>query len=202
MEQKIDCAVIKDLLPNYVEHLTSDKTNEYIKEHLNDCPECTKEKDNMIYELHTEKIPVHKDLKKYLNKTKLVYFLKGGLLTIAIIGVLVCFIVDLAVSHKLSWSLIVDLSVSYIATCTVTAKVSDSHKVLRTMGIGSILLFPLLYGFQEIINFYYMQNKVYWFREIALPIVLICLVSIWSPILVAKLLQRKKEEVQNDRINK
>ncbi len=195
MEQKIDCAVIKDLLPNYLEHLTSDKTNELIEEHLNDCPECTREREDLIYEIHTEKIPAQKELKKFLNKTKLVYFIQGCLLAIAIISVLVCFIVDLAVSHKLSWSLYVDFSVGYIAACTVTAKVSEKFKVLRTMGIGSILLFPFLFGLQEITNYYFLQNRVNWFQEIALPIVLICLVVIWSPILVVKLMHVKKEEV-------
>lgn len=195
MEQKIDCAVIKDLLPNYVEHLTSDKTNVFIEEHLNDCPECTREKENLLCELHTEKIPEQKELKKYLNKTKFVYIFKGSLLTIAIIGVLVSSIVNLAVSHKLSWSLFVDLFIGYIAACTITAKVSDKCKVLKTLGMGSILLIPLLLGIQEIIRYNYLQNRGYGFLQIALPIAFICLVVIWSPILVAKLLRLKKEEV-------
>lgn len=38
--QKIPCAVIKDLLPSYVDGLTSAETNELIQEHLAECADC------------------------------------------------------------------------------------------------------------------------------------------------------------------
>ncbi|MDD5934666.1 MAG: DUF6320 domain-containing protein [Clostridiales bacterium] len=195
MEQKIDCAVIRDLLPNYIEQLTSEKTNEIMEEHFNTCTECRNERDNLMSELHMDKIPEHKEFKKYLNKTKIVYFCKGGLLAIGMITVLVSFIVDLAVNHRLSWSLFVDLSIGYIAACTATAIFTKKSRILKTMGVGSILLIPLLYGFQGIMNLNYIFNKVYWFQDYGFPILLICLVVIWCPILVMKLLKLKKEEV-------
>ena len=34
MNQKKDCKIILDLLPNYVEKVTSKETNSYIEEHL------------------------------------------------------------------------------------------------------------------------------------------------------------------------
>jgi anti-sigma factor RsiW len=39
--QKIPCAVIKDLLPSYVDGLTSAETNELIQEHLAECADCS-----------------------------------------------------------------------------------------------------------------------------------------------------------------
>ena len=35
-----DCKVVLDLLPNYIEKLTSEETNKFIEEHLQECPEC------------------------------------------------------------------------------------------------------------------------------------------------------------------
>jgi len=34
------CQIINDLLPNYVSNLTSDETNEFIRNHLKDCTTC------------------------------------------------------------------------------------------------------------------------------------------------------------------
>ena len=36
----ISCSLIKDLMPIYIEGLTSTDTNEYIKKHLSECNEC------------------------------------------------------------------------------------------------------------------------------------------------------------------
>ena len=40
---KLDCCVVRDLLPLYVENMVSDQTALQIKEHLSECPECQKE---------------------------------------------------------------------------------------------------------------------------------------------------------------
>jgi len=37
---KNDCAIIRDLLPLYVEKLASDETREYVQEHITGCEEC------------------------------------------------------------------------------------------------------------------------------------------------------------------
>ncbi len=36
----IDCNIIRDLFPSYVDKLTSDESNAAIEEHINGCPEC------------------------------------------------------------------------------------------------------------------------------------------------------------------
>ena len=40
MKNKIPCEMVKDLLPLYVEELTQEKTNEEIRNHLEECPTC------------------------------------------------------------------------------------------------------------------------------------------------------------------
>ena len=40
MKEKRDCKIVQDLLPNHVEKLTNEETNQYIEEHLKECKEC------------------------------------------------------------------------------------------------------------------------------------------------------------------
>lgn len=41
MSTKLNCDIVRDLLPSYVDGLTSETTNEAVNEHLKECPECT-----------------------------------------------------------------------------------------------------------------------------------------------------------------
>lgn len=41
MKHNIPCEIIRDLFPSYVDELTSDVTNNAVKEHIKDCVECT-----------------------------------------------------------------------------------------------------------------------------------------------------------------
>lgn len=59
MKNKLPCEVVKDLLPSYVEQLTSDVTNELVKEHVEDCVDCkgtleAMNQQNMAYEKEQE----------------------------------------------------------------------------------------------------------------------------------------------------
>lgn len=40
MDKKLDCAIVRDLLPSYMDGLSSDVTNQAIEEHLGGCPDC------------------------------------------------------------------------------------------------------------------------------------------------------------------
>ena len=42
MKTKIPCAMIKDIMPTYLDELTSRETNEMIEEHLKECEACSK----------------------------------------------------------------------------------------------------------------------------------------------------------------
>ena len=89
MEEKRDCKIVQDLLPNYIENLTNDETNNFIEEHLKVCKECQKVYDNMKkdFEVNTIKRDGRKVkyLKKYSKKMKI---LKAILLIIIMIYVL------------------------------------------------------------------------------------------------------------------
>lgn len=55
MEHKIPCEMIRDLLPLYVEQLTSRTTDELIREHLGVCDTCKEAYENMAEQLIQEK---------------------------------------------------------------------------------------------------------------------------------------------------
>lgn len=40
MEHKLECEIVRDLLPSYVDGLTGDVTNKAVEEHLAGCPDC------------------------------------------------------------------------------------------------------------------------------------------------------------------
>lgn len=67
---KIPCEVIQDLLPSYIDELTSDVTNEEIENHLNDCENCSEvlrsmKAPEMTVESNEEKAEIN-----FLKKTK------------------------------------------------------------------------------------------------------------------------------------
>lgn len=41
MEEKKNCKIVQDLLPNYIENLTNEETKNYIEEHIKNCKECS-----------------------------------------------------------------------------------------------------------------------------------------------------------------
>ena len=68
MENK--CKIVVDLLPTYIEKMTSNETNKFIEEHLRNCKNCNQIYLNMIEEIKKEDISndeiVH-TIKKYNN---------------------------------------------------------------------------------------------------------------------------------------
>ncbi|MGN0314285.1 MAG: zf-HC2 domain-containing protein [Fusicatenibacter sp.] len=41
------CSVVRDILPLYLENMVSEETGAFIKDHLENCPECTVELETM-----------------------------------------------------------------------------------------------------------------------------------------------------------
>ena len=82
---KNNCKIIQDLLPNYIENLTSKETNEYVESHIEQCKECQKALEIMKKGIENEQKKSFKQidyLKKYKCKMR---FFKSILLIIAIL---------------------------------------------------------------------------------------------------------------------
>lgn len=74
MENK--CKIIQDLLPTYIENMTSDETKNFVEEHLKNCDECKQVFNSMKESLENETIEeteIVREIKKYRKKIKLIH---------------------------------------------------------------------------------------------------------------------------------
>lgn len=90
MSDRLRCEVVRDLLPTYVDGLTSDVTNEEIASHLSSCKECEKLYNEMKEPIETPMEAKEMDyLKKVKQRTNKTIFVGVALITalfFAIIG--------------------------------------------------------------------------------------------------------------------
>lgn len=70
MKNDLTCAVVRDLLPSYVEGLTSEETNRAVDAHLADCADCTARKNAMAAPEETAKQAANAKEVDYLKKVK------------------------------------------------------------------------------------------------------------------------------------
>ena len=68
MENKDKCKIVQDLLPNYIDKLTSEETNSFVKKHLEECNECHEIIENMKKDFEKEKKEINKKTIKYAKK--------------------------------------------------------------------------------------------------------------------------------------
>jgi len=70
MKNKIPCDIVQDILPLYIDKLTSEVTNEQIKEHTSECEMCRERLKNMQCEIQIEEDTVKVKEINYLKKTR------------------------------------------------------------------------------------------------------------------------------------
>ena len=90
MKEKRDCKIVQDLLPNYIEKLTNDETNQYIEQHLNECGDCKNTLENMQKELKFNNSKRDSREVKYIKKfNKKFKLLRNTLLIIVVLFIIV-----------------------------------------------------------------------------------------------------------------
>lgn len=82
-----DCKIIQDLMPNYIDNLTSKESNEYVEKHIKDCKECTNYFNEMKSKIELDKTGTVKQEIDYMKKAKKKMNIGKKLLTI--IGLLI-----------------------------------------------------------------------------------------------------------------
>lgn len=70
MENKEKCKIVQDLLPNYIDKLTSEETNYFVEKHLEECKECNEIIENMKKDFEKERCEFNKKTIKYAKKYK------------------------------------------------------------------------------------------------------------------------------------
>lgn len=82
--KEINCNIIKDILPLYVDGVVSDDTKEMVEEHLEHCEECKKEVGLMNQELYIpaeKEVSIIKNFKSKWRKKKFIISVVSILLT-------------------------------------------------------------------------------------------------------------------------
>lgn len=180
MEQKLTCETIRDLLPMYVDELTSEATNKLVKEHVKECKECNEILENMKQPIEVETAPEVKEFKKYLKKSRIsiFYWIMGAS---AVIAMLTCFIVNLAVDGKLSWFFIVVMGIITGYFPIYTMLNAKKHCFVKGIAVANICVIFLLAVIQMVL-YYRMGIGELWFFSMAVPITLLWSVCIWIAI--------------------
>lgn len=77
MDKKLDCCVVRDLLPAYIEELTEEETSARVREHLEDCGECRALERDMRAQVPVEKVPSR--ALNFLRRVKRTRLIAAGL---------------------------------------------------------------------------------------------------------------------------
>ena len=70
MKNNLSCEVVEDLLPSYVDSLTSEVTNTAIREHMSTCEKCKSKLDTMKSDFGEERLQAEKKEIDFLKKTR------------------------------------------------------------------------------------------------------------------------------------
>jgi len=85
MKSELKCTIVQDLLPNYIEKLTSEETNTAIEAHLEACEDCKEVYEEMVADMgNTEKVPSIE--LKFLRKIKRTRLMAAALCIIVTLG--------------------------------------------------------------------------------------------------------------------
>lgn len=92
--KEINCDIIKDLLPSYIDKTSSKSTNKLVKDHLQKCKDCSLTFSYMNKDIDSELLfnqNEHIDFLKGYKKAKTIAIIKAILITIIVILVLFLF---------------------------------------------------------------------------------------------------------------
>ena len=144
---KLNCNVIRDLLPLYADQICSDESRELVKEHLAECGDCSA----LLGQMHSMEIEtrlraetgdvLRRQASFFKRKSTAIGAVIAG---IFMIPVLVCLIVNLATGAALDWFFIVLASLVTAASLIVIPLVMPENKLLWTLGTFTASLLLLL----------------------------------------------------------
>lgn len=130
------CCVVRDLLPGYLDGLTSEETNEEAERHLKDCTACKKVYDQMSAKILTEELPKRGEV-DFLKKLRRRIRQKH-----AFGAFLICALAILVVGFLTSY----DVPVAY-----------DPEKM--TVGMSQIAYVPNDYGLMEWVHMDVLESE-------------------------------------------
>ena len=192
---KISCDVITDLLPLYHDGVCNQTTKALVEEHLDECSAC-RVLLNKISNTTIDSIIKAESLeiiKHQARALKMRYIQNIGAVTISILlflGIIICAIVDFAITGALTWSLFSTISI-VLAWCLFFPAIKYGTKgFIVSLIASSVLILPYLFVFDRVLI---INNIVVdQFLNIAIPVAIVGIVFIWAVFVVFKLLKSRK----------
>ena len=134
-------------MPLYLDDVCSEESGRIVKEHLGECPECSKiygrmKNEELVTQVSAERESVIRRQAGYFKRKSAV---AGAVIAgIFMIPVLVCLIVNLAVGNGLGWFFVVLSSLLVASSLTVVPLMVPENKGLWTLGTFTASLILLL----------------------------------------------------------
>ena len=90
MNDETRCSVVRDLLPGYIDNLTSEQTNAFVKAHLAECAECRAVHRAMTGRLNADEIRTQRMLKNMKRRKRLRAARAWGAVALALLIAAAC----------------------------------------------------------------------------------------------------------------
>ena len=162
---KMNCEVVRDLLPLYADEVCSKESRGLVEEHLTDCPECRNllkklRETGIESDLQNEKKDVLKyGEKKFKTRSAQVGSVVAG---IFMIPILICLIINLASGNGLGWFFIVLASLLVAASLIIVPLMVPEDKLFWTFCAFCASLMVLL-----AVVCLYTKGKWFWIASSA-----------------------------------
>lgn len=183
MGPQLNCTIVRDLLPNYIEQLTAAETGESVEAHLQSCAECRRIYEDMKQEVKAPQVPENNMFRNYLKDLKYQY-LTAALWGLSILAIAVCLLVNYAVSHNFSWSLIVSGSILFANAVIFGFLKAKRHRFVTALTIITVLVIPLLALIEWTANTYFLLRPVMWLWQLGIPLTGYWLTALWICVLL------------------
>lgn len=122
---KKDCKIVQDLLPNYIDRLTNEETNEFVENHLQECKECKEVLENMSKNLNIE------DKKK---DKKIINFIKKYNKKMRVLKIIILLIVAIYLFSILRNAVIILSLINKSKNQEITSSYSINYEIVTTYG--------------------------------------------------------------------
>ena len=170
MENKLSCNIIKDLLPMYVDEISSKETNDCIKEHLDRCDVCKKEYYKILkVNNYNEKNNDIETFRKFKSKIILIFISFMIISIAAVILSMICENIKLGLHRMYTLEIILfvvlNISIYFIPMmellfCWIWKKTSygsSSYNFVNSFYISLVivviyLIGSLLYRYMDLVN--------------------------------------------------
>lgn len=120
---------------------------------------------------------------KEINKNIHVTIIKRGVAFLGLLSIIICLIIDLAISQRLTWSLIPTISLLALGGSWLSYEKLTSWRLLASATCMSLLLLPYLWLLEKILlRSGYITDT--WFFYPALPTSILWLSILWSVALI------------------